>query len=86
MVGLNTGADNHVAVGEPTENKFSIYHFADERLVAIESVNRPADHMMGRKMLGAGFSPTKAAVSAGADALKADLAAFQAATPVPATA
>jgi 3-phenylpropionate/trans-cinnamate dioxygenase ferredoxin reductase subunit len=86
MVGLTAGADNCVAVGEPNENKFSIYHFAGERLVAIESVNRPADHMMGRKMLGAGFSPTKAAVSAGADALKADLAAFQAATPVPATA
>lgn len=86
MVGLTTGADNHVAVGETSENKFSIYHFAGERLMAIESVNRPADHMLGRKMLGAGFSPTKAAVTAGADALKADLAAFQAVAALPATA
>lgn len=82
MVGLTTGADNHIAVGETSENKFSIYHFIGDRLVAIESVNRPTDHMMGRKMMAAGFSPTKAAVTAGADALKADLAAYQA---VPAT-
>jgi 3-phenylpropionate/trans-cinnamate dioxygenase ferredoxin reductase subunit len=85
MVGLTTGADNHIAVGETSENKFSIYHFIGDRLVAIESVNRPTDHMMGRKMMAAGFSPTKAAVAAGADALKADLATFQAAAAVPAT-
>jgi 3-phenylpropionate/trans-cinnamate dioxygenase ferredoxin reductase subunit len=86
MVGLTTGADGHVVVGEAADNKFSVYHFAGDRLAAIESVNRPADHMLGRKMLGVGFSPTRQAISAGTDALKADLAAFQAAAPIPATA
>ena len=28
---------------------------AGERLIGIESVNRPADHMLGRKMMGAGL-------------------------------
>jgi 3-phenylpropionate/trans-cinnamate dioxygenase ferredoxin reductase subunit len=84
MVGLTAGADGNILVGEAGENKFSIYHFAGDRLVAIESVNRPADHMLGRKMLGAGFNPTRQAVASGADALKAGLAAFQAAAPLPA--
>ncbi|MET3662237.1 NAD(P)/FAD-dependent oxidoreductase [Aquamicrobium ahrensii] len=75
MVGLTAGADSHVIVGEPQENRFSVYHFAGGRLVAIESVNRPADHMLGRKMLAAGFSPSREMVLQGADALKAALAA-----------
>lgn len=75
MVGLAAGADSHVIVGEPQENRFSVYHFAGGRLVAIESVNRPADHMLGRKMLAAGFSPSREMVLQGADALKAALAA-----------
>ncbi|RWD59264.1 MAG: NAD(P)/FAD-dependent oxidoreductase [Mesorhizobium sp.] len=76
MVGLTQGGDNHVVLGEPAENKFSIYHYAGNRLLGIESVNRPADHMLGRKMLGAGFSPAPQTVAAGPDALKAALAAF----------
>ncbi|AZO09919.1 MULTISPECIES: FAD-dependent oxidoreductase [unclassified Mesorhizobium] len=76
MVGLTQGGDSHVVLGEPAENKFSIYHYAGNRLLGIESVNRPADHMLGRKMLGAGFSPTPQTVAGGPDALKAALAAF----------
>ncbi|RVD73686.1 NAD(P)/FAD-dependent oxidoreductase [Mesorhizobium sp. M4A.F.Ca.ET.029.04.2.1] len=77
MVGLTSGGDSHVVAGDLTENKFSIYHYAGSRLLGIESVNRPGDHMLGRKMLGAGFSPTPQAVAGGPDALKAALAAFQ---------
>ena len=32
-------------------------------LVAIDSVNRPADHMIGRRMIGAGISPPAELVS-----------------------
>lgn len=77
MVGLTSGGDSHVVLGDLAENKFSIYHYAGSRLLGIESVNRPGDHMLGRKMLGAGFSPTPQAVAGGPDALKAALAAFQ---------
>ncbi|AZO16892.1 NAD(P)/FAD-dependent oxidoreductase [Mesorhizobium sp. M2A.F.Ca.ET.043.05.1.1] len=76
MVGLTQGGDSHVVLGDLAENKFSIYHYAGDRLLGIESVNRPADHMLGRKMLGAGFSPTPQTVAGGPDALKAALAAF----------
>lgn len=77
MVGLTAGGDGHVVLGDLPDNKFSIYHYAGDRLLGIESVNRPGDHMLGRKMLGAGFSPTPETVAAGPDGLKAALAAFQ---------
>ncbi|CDX22964.1 Rhodocoxin reductase [Mesorhizobium sp. ORS 3324] len=86
MVGLTQGGDSHVVLGEPAENKFSIYHYAGDRLLGIESVNRPADHMLGRKMLGAGFSPTPQTVAAGADALKGAFAGFQTIEPAKADA
>ncbi|MER8828291.1 NAD(P)/FAD-dependent oxidoreductase [Mesorhizobium sp. M0938] len=82
MVGLISGGDNHVVLGDVNENKFSIYHYAGNRLLGIESVNRPGDHMLGRKMLGAGFSPTPQMVATGPDGLKAALAAFQQEEPV----
>ncbi|MER9224326.1 FAD-dependent oxidoreductase [Mesorhizobium sp. M0664] len=77
MVGLIAGGDSHVVLGDVAENKFSIYHYAGSRLLGIESVNRPGDHMLGRKMLGAGFSPSPQIVATGPGGLKAALAAFQ---------
>ena len=81
MVGLALGGDRHVVAGDAADNRFSVYHYAADRLIAIESVNRPADHMLGRKMLGAGFSPAPGVVTAGADALKAAFAEFQQGNP-----
>ena len=76
MVGLTAGSDRQILSGETADNRFSVFHFIGDRLVAIESVNRPADHMLGRKMLGLGFSPTPEQVAGGAEALKAALAAL----------
>jgi 3-phenylpropionate/trans-cinnamate dioxygenase ferredoxin reductase subunit len=81
MVGLTAGSDRQVLSGEPADNRFSVFHYLGDRLIGIESVNRPADHMLGRKMMGAGFSPDPAIVGAGADALKAALADWQARQP-----
>ena len=57
MVGLTGLGDRHVVTGDPADNKFAVYHYAGPVLVGIDTVNRPADHMLGRKMIGAGFSP-----------------------------
>jgi 3-phenylpropionate/trans-cinnamate dioxygenase ferredoxin reductase subunit len=75
MVGLAAGSDRSIVVGEAAENRFSVFHYLGGRLICIESVNRPADHMLGRKMLAAGFSPRPETLAA-AD-LKADFAAWQ---------
>ncbi len=84
MVGLTAGTDRQIVAGEPAENKFSVFHYAGSRLIGIESVNRPADHMLGRKMMGLGFSPDAETATAGSDALKAALAEWQARQPAPA--
>src|SRR5690606_15959861 len=71
MVGLTAGSDRQIASGEPADNRFSVYHYLGDRLIGIESVNRPADHMLGRKMMAAGFSPDPKIALTGGDALKA---------------
>ncbi len=54
MVGLSAGFDAVEVRGEPAQACFSHFYFRDGRLVAIDSVNRPADHMRGRKRLAQG--------------------------------
>jgi 3-phenylpropionate/trans-cinnamate dioxygenase ferredoxin reductase subunit len=71
MTGLAVGADRQVVSGSIEDHAFSIYHFQGQRLLAVDSVNRPADHMLGRKMLAAGFSPDDALIKAGPAAMKA---------------
>lgn len=65
MVGLSFDADAHVTVGEPAGNAFSVYHFRAGALIAIDSVNRPADHMTGRRMLATTFAPSQSEVATG---------------------
>lgn len=74
MVGLVGREDRHVVIGHPEDNRFSVFHFADKKLTAIESVNRPADHMIGRRILATDFSPDIDMLKANPDGLKA---AFQ---------
>ncbi len=73
--GLSFDADRHILSGNPEENAFSIFHFAGDRLVAVDSINRPADHMIARRLLAAGISPNEADIAAGAARLKEMLAA-----------
>jgi 3-phenylpropionate/trans-cinnamate dioxygenase ferredoxin reductase subunit len=51
MVGLSQGFDNVETKGDPGTKKFSIYYSKENRLIAIDSINRPADHIAGRKLL-----------------------------------
>lgn len=73
--GLSFDADRHVLSGNPDENSFSVFHFAGDRLVAVDSINRPADHMIARRLLAAGINPTEEDILAGAVRLKELLAA-----------
>ena len=51
MVGLAAATDSAVLRGDPASRRFSVFRFRDGVLTAIESVNRPADHMLGRRLL-----------------------------------
>jgi len=57
MAGLSADATGSVLRGRPQDGHFSVFHYAGERLVAVDSVNRAADHVVGRRLIGAGISP-----------------------------
>lgn len=40
-----------VVHGSPENNAFSVFHFDTDRLIGAESVSRPKDHMLARKLL-----------------------------------
>lgn len=58
MVGLATAGATAILRGSMEDGRFSFFRYDGERLAAIESINRPADHMMGRRLIAAGRSPT----------------------------
>lgn len=58
MVGLSMDATQSVLRGKPDDGAFSVFHYKEDCLVAIDSVNRAADHMVGRRMLAGGMTLT----------------------------
>jgi 3-phenylpropionate/trans-cinnamate dioxygenase ferredoxin reductase component len=70
MVGLSFEADDYVVSGDRDADRFSVFHFSGGRLLAIDSINNAGEHMLGRRMLAAGFSPTKDEARGGVGALK----------------
>jgi 3-phenylpropionate/trans-cinnamate dioxygenase ferredoxin reductase subunit len=60
MVGLSHGYDEVVTRGEVANRQFSAYYFRGGRLIAVDSLSRPSDHMAARKLLDRGLSPTPA--------------------------
>jgi 3-phenylpropionate/trans-cinnamate dioxygenase ferredoxin reductase subunit len=63
MAGLNMQADQAVLRGDPASESFSVFLFRQDSLIAVESVNKPVDHMAARRLLtlGAALSPAQAA-------------------------
>jgi 3-phenylpropionate/trans-cinnamate dioxygenase ferredoxin reductase subunit len=63
MAGLPAGFDQVVARGDPQTRKFSVFYFRAGKLCAVDSINRPADHLAARKLIGArtALSPDQAA-------------------------
>jgi len=58
MVGTSQGHDHTVIRGDTNAYKCSIFYFAGGRLIGIDSLNRPQDHMAGRRLLDQGVSLT----------------------------
>ncbi len=72
--GLSFDADRHILSGNLEDNAFSVFHFAGDRLVAVDSINRPTDHMIARRLLAAGINPTEDDIASGPARLKELLA------------
>jgi len=63
MAGLSGTHDQSVLRGSIEARKFSVFYFKQGRLLAVDSVNRPGDHVTARKMLAAAtrLTPEQAA-------------------------
>ena len=63
IAGITAGHDQAVTRGDPADGQFSVFCFRRERLIGVESVNRPADHAVARRLLAADpmLSPAQAA-------------------------
>lgn len=63
IAGLSAGTDTHVVRGNMDEDKFSIFHFRNGVLRAVDSINSAGDHMVARRLLAAGkpITPEQAA-------------------------
>jgi 3-phenylpropionate/trans-cinnamate dioxygenase ferredoxin reductase subunit len=58
IAGLTGGADEVVLIGDAARGRFSLCCFRQGRLIGVESVNRPADHGIARRLLADGTDLT----------------------------
>jgi len=52
IAGLTAGHDQTVVRGDPAGTSCSVFCFREGRLLGVESVNRPGDHISARKLIG----------------------------------
>ncbi|KAI5913341.1 NAD(P)/FAD-dependent oxidoreductase [Thauera sp. 2A1] len=64
IAGLSIGADNYVTLGDAAAQQLSVLCFRGEELIAVESCNRPGDHVFARKILARPPALTPAAAAA----------------------
>ncbi|GKQ55565.1 NAD(P)/FAD-dependent oxidoreductase [Bradyrhizobium sp. Ce-3] len=57
-VGLAARSDRFVIRGAIEAGRFSVFNYRQDRLVAVDSINNPADQMVARRLIAAGISPT----------------------------
>ena len=53
IAGLWAPEHRQVLRGDPDSGRFSVLHYAGERLTSVESINAPADHIAARKLIAA---------------------------------
>jgi 3-phenylpropionate/trans-cinnamate dioxygenase ferredoxin reductase subunit len=63
IAGLTTGFQQVVLRGDYAKGEYSAFCYAGDRLLGIESINKPADHAFARRLLaaGRGVTPQQAA-------------------------
>ncbi|MDB5518082.1 MAG: FAD-dependent pyridine nucleotide-disulfide oxidoreductase [Tardiphaga sp.] len=60
IAGIPAPHDHCVVRGDPSSGAFSVFCFRDGRLAGVESVNKPAHHMVARRLLGSAVALTPA--------------------------
>ena len=63
IAGLNTGYDDVIARKGDKEGSVSFWYFKGDELLAVDAANDPRSYMIGKRLIEARKSPTKAAIS-----------------------
>jgi 3-phenylpropionate/trans-cinnamate dioxygenase ferredoxin reductase component len=63
MAGLAVDIDQSVVRGDPGTGKFSVFHYSRGRLRTVDSVSRPGEHVVARKLVAAGVNPDPSQVA-----------------------
>jgi 3-phenylpropionate/trans-cinnamate dioxygenase ferredoxin reductase component len=58
IVGVAKSLSHQIVRGDPEGGAFSILGFEGTKLRVVESLNKPADHMIARRLIEAGLSPS----------------------------
>ncbi|HEY8334263.1 MAG TPA: FAD-dependent oxidoreductase [Tardiphaga sp.] len=58
IVGLSAPTDVAVIRGAIDQGKFSVFYYRGTTLTAVDSINRPGDQMIARRLIAASLSPT----------------------------
>jgi len=83
IVGITAAADHVHSAGSLEEGRLVTYCFKGDRLLGIETVNRPGEHMAGRKLLSGDLQLARAEVERHDFDLKAHLSALAKASVAP---
>jgi len=51
MAGLSIGCDRHVVRGDLSSGRFSLWHYREGQLRAVEAISAPRDYVVGRMLL-----------------------------------
>jgi 3-phenylpropionate/trans-cinnamate dioxygenase ferredoxin reductase subunit len=65
IAGLSDGADETIETRDAGGMLKSVYHLADGRLVAVETINSNAEHMPVRRLLADGVTPPREVLASG---------------------
>lgn len=71
MTGFSSLATKRVLRGDLASGRFSVFSYAGDRLVGVDSVNKPADQIMARRLFASNIQPDKDRVSDAAYDLEA---------------
>jgi len=52
IAGYPFDADQILVRGDPTSNKFAIFHLKGNQVQSVEAINSPPEFMMGRQLIG----------------------------------
>ncbi|MDB5619388.1 FAD-dependent oxidoreductase [Tardiphaga sp.] len=58
IVGLSGPDDTAVIRGALSDGKFSVFYYREARLMAVDSINKPGDQMIARRLIAASLSPS----------------------------